>query len=269
MKKPKILYANQEMHPYTKESPLALTARQLPQFAQENLKNDIRVFMPKYGTINERRNQLHEVIRLSGMNIVINDIDHPLIMKVATLPNAKMQIYFVDNDDFFEKKGHLDKTGKPYDDTDTKLIFFARGVVETTMKLNWTPDLIHVKGWFASLLPLYIRRFYKNNPMYKDVKIVLSLHSENFKGKINKKLINKLKFDKIPTKDLGRYDETSYINLMKAAIDLADGVVIAEEGVDPELIAHAKKTRTPLMPYKGEETLFADVNNFYAKILQR
>ncbi|MCL2027976.1 MAG: glycogen/starch synthase [Bacteroidales bacterium] len=268
MDKPKILYVSQEMVPYTKESPMAHSARHLPQFLQEQ-QSDIRVFMPKYGIINERRNQLHEVIRLSGMNIVINDVDHPLIMKVASIPAAKMQIYFVDNEDFFSKKGHLDKTGKPYEDTDTKLIFFARGVVETTIKLNWTPDVIHLKGWFASLLPLYIRRFYKNNPMYKDVKIILSLYKETFRGKINKRLINKLKFDKIPVKDLNRYSETTFMDLMKAAIDLADGVIIAEEGVDAELIAHAKKTRTPVMPYKGEETFFADSKNFYTKILSR
>ena len=268
MEKPKILYVNQEMHPYTKESQLALIARHLPQFTQES-QSDIRVFMPKYGNISERRNQLHEVIRLSGMNIVINDVDYPLIMKVASLPLTKMQIYFVDNEDFFGKKGHLDKTGKPYDDTDTKLIFFARGVIETTIKLNWIPNLIHAKGWFSSLLPLYVRQFYKNNPVCKNLKVVISLHNETFKGKINKKLITKLKFDKIPTKDLNRYEETTYIDLMKAAIDLADGVIIAEEGVAPELIAHAKKTRTPMMPYKGEETFFADCNKFYTKILSK
>ncbi len=268
MEKPKILYVNQEMCPYTKESPLALAARQWPQFSQEN-QNDIRVFMPRYGVINERRNQLHEVIRLSGMNIVINDVDHPLIMKVASLPVARMQIYFVENEDFFAKKSHVDKTGKPYDDTDSKLIFFARGVVETTMKLNWTPDLVHCSGWFTSLLPLYIRRFYKTNPMYKDVKIVISLYNETFKGKINKKLINKLKFDKVPAKDLSRYDDTTYSDMMKAAIDLADGVIVAEEGVDPELIAYAKKTRTPIMPYKGEKTFFTDSHKFYTKILSK
>jgi starch synthase len=268
MEKPKILYANQEMLPFTKESPMALKALDSLLKAQEH-KFDARVFMPKYGTINERRNQLHEVIRLSGMNVVIDDVDYPLIMKVATLPAAKMQIYFVENEDFFKKKSHLDKTGKPYEDTATKLIFFARGIVETTMKLNWGPDLIHAKGWFASLLPLYVRRFYKNHPMYKNVKIVVSLHNENFKGRINKKLINKLKFDKIPVKDISRYDETTYVDLMKAAIDLADGVVVAEEGVDPELIAYAKKTRKPVMPYKGEETYYTDSAKFYNKILSK
>jgi len=268
MKNPKILYANQEMFPYTKESSLAMTARKFPQFVLEN-QSDIRVFMPKYGTINERRNQLHEVIRLSGMNIVINDVDHPLIVKVASLPSAKMQVYFVDNEDFFSKKGLLDRTGKPYDDTAVKLVFFARGIVETTMKLNWKPDIVHAKGWFSSLLPLYIRRYYKNHPMYKDVKVVISLHNETFKGKINKKLLNKLKFDKIPQKDVDRYEETEYLDLMKAAIDLADGVIVAEKGVDPELIAHAKKTRTPLMPFKNEETFFADSTKFYNKILSK
>ena len=268
MEKPKVLYVNQEMCPYTKESPMALVARHLP-LSIHGKCGEARVFLPRYGTINERRNQLHEVIRLSGMNIVIDDVDYPLIMKVASLPDAKMQIYFVDNEDFFGKKGHLDKTGKPYDDTDTKLIFFARGVVETTMKLGWTPDLVHIKGWFSSLLPLYIRRYYKTHPMYKDVKVVLSLHKESFNGKINKKLIKKLQFDKIPAKDLSRYDDTSYRSLMKAAIDLADGAIIAEEGVDPELIAHVKRTKTPMMTGKGTDTFCSDCHKFYKKILAK
>ncbi|MDR2907793.1 MAG: glycogen/starch synthase [Bacteroidales bacterium] len=268
MENMKILYVNQEMCPYTKETPLALIGRHLPQFIQEK-QNDIRVFIPKHNALNERRSQLHEVIRLSGKNIVINDVDFPLIMKVASLPEAKMQIYFVDNDDFFNKKALLDRTGKPYDDADTKLIFFARGAVETTLKLSWSPDLVHCSGWFSSLLPLYIRRFYKTNPMYKDTKIVVSLFNETFKTKINKKLLTKLEFDKIPAKDIARYEGLTYRTLMKAAIDLADGVIVSEEKVDAELIAYAKKARVPLMPYKSEETFFADCQKFYAKILSK
>ncbi len=269
MEKPKILYVNQEMCPYTEETPLALTARQLPQFSQEH-KHDVRVFVPKYGTVSERKNQLHEVIRLSGMNIVINDVDCPLVVKVASLLDAKMQIYFIDNEDFFARKGHLDRSGKPYDDTDTKLIFFGRGVVETAMKLSWTPDLIHCSGWMGALLPLYIRRYYKNHPAYKDTKIIFSLYDEEFKGKINKKLVDKLKFDKMPVKDLVRYEgDVTYITLMKAAIDLADGVIIAEEGVEPELLAHIKRTKTPIMTRKTEETFYSDCTKFYTKILAK
>lgn len=268
MEKPRILYAHQEMCPYTTETPLARIARQQPQFSQEQ-RYDVRIFMPKYGSVNERKNQLHEVIRLSGMNLVINDIDHPLIVKVASLSEAKMQVYFLDNDDFFLNRDHLDANEKPYDDTDAKLIFFGRGVVETTAKLSWSPDLIHCNGWMTSLLPLYIRRFYKNNPMYNTAKIVLSLYNESFKGKINKKLLQKLAFDKIPQRDLDRYEDATYLTLMKAAIELADGVIIAEAGVDPELIAHVKRTKTTIMTKKNDETFFADCNKFYSKILAK
>ncbi len=266
MEKSKILFVNQEMVPYTKENSLSWVARKLPQAIQENGK-EIRTFMPRFGIISERRNQLHEVKRLSGMNLVIDDIDYPLITKVGSLPEARMQTYFIDNDDFFSKRTLTDKSGKLYEDTDIKMIFFARGVVETTLKLNWFPNLIHCNGWFASLLPLYVRRFYKNNPIYKDVKVVISLFDETFKGKIGKKIQNKLLFDKIPAKDIARYEDTAYISVMKAAIDLSDGVIITEEGVKPELIAHAKKARKPILPFKGEDALAENCNAFYDKIL--
>lgn len=266
MEKAKILYVNQEMIPYTKETPLSLMAMQLPQFCQENGR-DIRTFMPRYGTINERRNQLHEVIRLSGMNIVIGDVDHPLIIKVASLQLAKMQVYFIENDDFFHKKGLMEKNGKIFEDTDARLIFFARGVVETSLKLNWEPDLVHCNGWFSAFLPLYIRKFYKNNAMYKRAKIVFSIYKEDFPGNLGKDLMHKLQFDKLPVKELEIYEEFDYLSLIKMAVDFSDGIVFAEEGVDASLIDYVKKSGKPFLLYPGPDAFMGDCNTFYDKIL--
>ena len=166
MEKPKILFVSQEIYPYTRESSMARMSRYLPQSTQESGR-EIRTFMPRYGIINERRNQLHEVIRLSGINMIINDADHPLIIKVASIQAARMQIYFIDNEEFFHKKNMFqDKSGKYYENNDEKCIFFARGVLETVKKLGWTPDIIYCSGWCTSLVPLYAKLLYKDSPIF-------------------------------------------------------------------------------------------------------
>ena len=163
MEKKKILYISQEITPYLPESEMSEIGRYLPQGAQERGR-EIRTFMPRYGCVNERRNQLHEVIRLSGMNLVIKDTDHPLIIKVASIQAARMQVYFIDNEDYFQRKCALtDEEGKEFVDNDERAVFFARGVLETVIKLRWAPDIIHCHGWLTSLIPLYIKKYYFNN----------------------------------------------------------------------------------------------------------
>jgi len=168
----KILFVTQEMLPFVPESDLAQMGRYLPQAVQEKSR-EIRSFMPKWGTINERRNQLHEVIRLSGMNIVVDDTDHPLVIKVASIAAARMQIYFIDNDDFFVGRSMVtDATGKEYEDNAERAAFFARGVLETIKKLKWAPDIIHCLGWMSSFLPLYIKTAYTEEPSFRDCKVI-------------------------------------------------------------------------------------------------
>ncbi len=267
MESPKILFVNQEIVPYLKETALGNVARHIPPAVQDKGK-EIRSFMPRFGNINERRHQLHEVIRLSGMNIVVNDVDHPLIIKVASIPAARMQIYFIDNDDLFGRKSmFVDKNGKAFTDNDERSIFFVRGVIETLKKLSWTPDIIHCNGWFTSLLPLYLKRVYKDNPLYANAKLVLSLYSDGYKGKLNKDFVKKLKFDGILAKDAEKYSDTSYINFMKAAIDLVDGVIVGDEKVSAELIDHAKKGRKKVLAYQGEENYEEAYNSFYDRVL--
>ena len=186
MENKKILYISQEIAPYLPDSPLALYGRELPQKIQEK-GYEVRTFMPKYGCINERRNQLHEVIRLSGMNIIIDDSDHPLIIKVATLQPSRMQVYFIDNDDYFQRAGakELETIASPADN-DERMMFFARGVIETVKKLRWDPAIIQCTGWISALVPMYIKRMYHDDPALAKSKTVFALRSEKLDGTLDR-----------------------------------------------------------------------------------
>ena len=177
----KILFINQEIAPYVPESELSVMGRELPQKMQE-AGFEIRTFMPKWGNINERRGQLHEVIRLSGMNLIIDETDHPLVIKVASIPTSRLQVYFIDNDDYFLKRLMTeDENGKEYEDNGERAIFFARGVLETVKKLRWTPDIIQCQGPMTSVIPLYVKTAYKDEPSFANTKVVTSLFDKNLK----------------------------------------------------------------------------------------
>jgi starch synthase len=185
MEKTKVLFVTQEITPYLKDSHMGMIGRYLPQGIQEKGR-EIRTFMPRYGNINERRNQLHEVIRLSGMNLIINDADHPLIIKVASIQQARMQIYFIDNEDYFQRKHTFyDKNNKFFPDNDERVIFYSRGVIETVKKLGWGPDIIHCHGWMTSLVPLYIKKAFYENPLFTDTKVIISLYDDDFTDIMN------------------------------------------------------------------------------------
>src|SRR5512136_2047178 len=197
MEKTNILFVHQEITPYLNESPMGLVGRYLPQGIQERGK-EIRTFMPKFGCINERRNQLHEVIRLSGMNLIIDDTDHPLIIKVASIQSARMQVYFIDNDDYFQRKHTVsDSSGKEFDDNDERALFFARGVIETVRKLRWSPDIVHCHGWLTSLIPIYLRKLYSDDPVFNKLKTVYSVYNNGYKKPLKSSLYEKLAADGI------------------------------------------------------------------------
>ena len=178
MAKKKILFINQEIAPYVPDTTMSVLGRDIPQAIQE-MSHEIRIFMPKWGTINERRGQLHEVQRLSGMNLIIDETDHPLIIKVASIQTAKIQVYFIDNDDYFNKRRmEKDESGEDYSDNGERAIFFARGVLETVKKLRWIPDVIHCQGWMSAVVPLYVKTAYHDEPSYADTKVVTSLFSK-------------------------------------------------------------------------------------------
>ena len=269
MRKARVLFVSQEITPYLDETHIGKIARRLPQAIQERGK-EIRTFMPKYGNINERRHQLHEVIRLSGMNIVINNADHPLIIKVASIPTARMQVYFIDNDDYFQRKATLtDKaTGKYFDDNDERLVFFNRGVIETVKKLGWSPDIIHCQGWFTGLTPLYVKKAFIEDPLFAEAKVIFTIYDEEYTKVLNKKIIDKAIIDGVTKKDLKHIEDASYVNLMKLAIDHSDGISFGSEKINEELVKYAKKSGKPVLEFKGEAEYADAYNEFYDLVLE-
>ena len=265
----RILFLAQEITPYLPESEIATVCRNLPQGIQERGR-EIRTFMPKFGNINERRNQLHEVIRLSGMNLIIDDTDHPLIIKVASIQAARMQVYFIDNDDFFQRKFTIaDANGEEYADNDDRSIFFVRGVLETIKKLRWIPDLIHCHGWMSALTTLYIKRKYADDPFLRHAKVVYSIYNNEFQKPFSKGFAAKLRADGAKAKDVELLKkDTSYVALNKLAIDFADGVIQGSEQINPELSEYiAAKEDKPFLPYQPAETYMDEINKFYDLIL--
>jgi len=262
MSKKRILYISQEISPYLPESHLSKIGRNLPQNIQEKGK-EIRTFMPKYGCINERRHQLHEVIRLSGMNLIIDDNDHPLIIKVASIQPARMQVYFIDNEDYFQRKAILhDKDDKFFKDNDERAIFFCRGVLETVKKLGWAPDLIHCHGWMTSLIPLYLKTSYKHEPLFENSKVVTSIYDDCFAGSLDKKFGKKAMMDGITEDDINDTIDPSHEGLCSIAAKWSDGIIVGSEGA-ANLVADVD---IPKLEYQGEDYVDA-FNNFYDEIL--
>jgi len=267
MNKAKILFISQEMTPYLPESEISVISRNLPQGIQE-LGKEIRTFMPRYGKINERRHQLHEVIRLSGMNLIIDDTDHPLIIKVASIQQARMQVYFIDNEDFFHRKFiHVDEDGKHFPDNDERMIFFARGVIETVKKLRWTPDVIHCHGWFTSFIPMLLKKVYADDTFFQDAKIVFSLYDNKFEGELDKNVITKLAAEGINKSDLDLLSNPTFENLSKLIISEADGIIVGSENIDKELVDFAASKGKLTLEHQSEEDYIEEYSKFYDKLL--
>jgi Glycogen synthase len=265
----RILFIAQEITPYLPESDIATICRNLPQGIQERGR-EIRTFMPKFGNINERRNQLHEVIRLSGMNLIIDDTDHPLIIKVASIQAARMQVYFIDNEDFFQRKYTIcDEKGNEYEDNDERSIFYVRGVLETIKKLRWIPDVIHCHGWMSALTALYIKRMYKDDPCLKDAKIVYSVYNDDFKITFGEGFAEKLKIDGAEDNDLEVIKENAdFVALSKLAIDFCDGVIQGSENINQEIVDYINsKKDISFLPYHTPDTYIDAFNAFYDVIM--
>jgi len=269
MKGFKVLYVSQEITPYLPDSEMSVIGRNLPQAIQEKGK-EIRTFMPKYGCINERRNQLHEVIRLSGMNIIINDSDHPLIIKVASIQAARMQVYFIDNDDYFQRKYMFqDEQGNYFDDNDERAIFFARGVIETVKKLQWPPDIIHCHGWFSGLIAVYAKKVYDDDPVFRNSKIIWSVYNNEFNKTLDKSFRKKLGADGINSADLKVLDNPDYVNYCKLVINSTDGVILGSPAVNSGVTSYVGKSGKPLLPFHSQEDYIEAYSGFYDKILNQ
>jgi starch synthase len=269
MKPAKVLFICQEIMPYVPETELSSICRRLPQIVQDN-GNEIRTFMPKYGCINERRNQLHEVIRLSGMNLIIDDNDHPLIIKVASIQAARMQVYFIDNDDFFQRKALVcDESGVDFVDNDERSIFFVRGVIETVRKLRWTPDIVHCHGWFSALAPLYIKKAFDDDPYFREAKVIYSIYDDAFDSNFRKLFNRKLLLEGIEQEDIEEIkNKTDYVNLSKLAIRHADGIIQASQKINSKVKKAAEESGKPFMVANESED-FSDYGEFYDLLLEQ
>jgi starch synthase len=267
-KKARVLFVSQEVTPYLDETPMSIIGRKLPQGIQERGK-EIRLFMPKFGIINERRNQLHEVIRLSGMNLIIDNNDHPLIIKVASIQAARMQVYFIDNQEYFERKHILtDKKGEHFADNDERAIFFCRGVIETVKKLGWSPDVVHLHGWMTSLTALYLKKSFKDNPLFSDTKIVYSVYDDEFTTPLHKDFAKKVLHEGVEKTDVEYYKNPTFVNVSKAAIDLADGVIKGSPKINSDVEKYIKKSGKPYLDFIAGDEYIDAYSEFYDAVLE-
>ncbi len=263
MEEKKILFVSSEVVPYLAENEVSSMSYDVPKMINDQ-GGQIRIFMPRYGNINERRHQLHEVIRLSGMNLVVNDLDMPLIIKVASIPKERIQVYFIDNDEYFKRKATFaDEEGVMYPDNDERAIFFAKGVVETVKKLNWVPDIIHVHGWLAAMLPIYMKHYYKDEALFAETKIVTSVYSQSFDTSLNVEMINKIKFDGIPAEAIAALETPNYENIIMTSVNHSDAVIIASEGLSSSLTKFIESSGKPFLPFTPKDKFAEVYTNFY------
>ena len=268
MEKKRILFMSQEISPFLPKSEIATTARRLPQGIQEGGK-EIRVFTPRYGAINERRHQLHEVIRLSGMNLVIDDTDHPLIIKVASISAARMQIYFIDNEEYFKRKNPVtDETGQYYSDNDERAMFFCRGVLETVKKLGWQPDVIHCHGWLSMLMPIYLKGMYAKDPHFTDTKVVYSLYNDGFEKNWDPRFSEKLKFEGFSDDIVNKLQDTSLENITKVMVEYVDGLNVGSDELKPSLQAIFDEASCLKQAYVPEENQNKVLSEFFDKVIE-
>lgn len=267
MEDKRILYVSSEVVPYLAENEVSLMSYDVPKMVNDQ-GGQIRIFMPRYGNINERRHQLHEVIRLSGMNLVVNDLDMPLIIKVASIPKERIQVYFIDNDEYFKRKATFtDEEGTLFSDNDERAIFFAKGVVETVKKLNWVPDIIHVHGWMAAMLPIYLKHYYKDEALFSDTKIITSVYSQSFEGNLNLEMINKIKFDGVPQEAIANLETPDYENIILATLNHSDGIIIASENLSPSLTKFIETSGKPFLPFTAKDKFAEVYTNFYKNLV--
>ena len=266
MKDKRVLCVSSEVVPYLPDTEMARMSFETARMVHGN-GGQTRIFMPRFGLINERRHQLHEVIRLSGMNMIINDMDMPLIIKVASIPKERMQVYFIDNEEYFKRKATFtDDKGNLFEDNDERMIFFAKGVVETVKKLNWAPDIIHVHGWMASLLPLYLREFYNEEPLFTESKIITSIYNNPFEGTLSEDLADKIKFDLNKNKKIATINIPNHTNILKSAIENSDAVIHGSEEISEELTSFIEEKKIPVLGFQ-EENFKESYLNFYADLV--
>ncbi|MDW7694768.1 glycogen/starch synthase [Flammeovirgaceae bacterium SG7u.111] len=265
----KILYVSSEINPFLNSSEVANYVRKLPQSMQER-GMEIRIMVPRFGLINERKNRLHEVVRLSGINIAVGDEEKPLTIKVASIPSAKLQVYFIDNEDYFHRKSvFTDKQEQFHVDNDERAIFFCKGVIETVKKLGWAPDIVHCNDWMTSLIPMYLKTTYKNDPMFKDAKTVFTVYNTEFAHKFDENLLSKVKMMDIEDDMLVNLKSQDYQGFIKIGAEYSDLVTKASKEVDEKINGlfadFSNKTIDTIEPNEQYEDSYYELYNDLTK----
>ncbi len=278
MSKKKALIVTQEMEPYTVLNELSEIARKLPQYIQEK-GMEIRVLMPRFGLINERRHRLHEVVRLSGMNIIVDDDDYPLIIKVASLPGARIQVYFLDNDDFFKRKALFNEQvdgeeegqkvdGKPFDDNIERMVFFSKGVVEIVKKFGWAPDIVHCHGWMTSLIPFYIKTTYNSEPLFEHSKLIYSLYESDIHQSFDQSFATKAAINNLEEDDLSSYLDKNGVNLNQGALSNSDALIIGNKEISTDTQKLIDTFGGPILKIEEEEEYLPKYLDFYKELME-
>ena len=267
MSKKRVLFVSQEMSPYTTDGEVSDILNKIAPYAY-NKGYEVRVLMPKYGLINERRHRLHEVVRLSGMNIIVDDDDYPLIIKVASLPGSRMQVYFLDNEEFFKRKLIFDdENDVPFDDNADRMVFFCKGVMETVKKFGWAPDIIHCHGWMTSLVPMYLNKIYRNDPIFENAKLIYSIYNKSYASTFDKSFLDKATINDLETKDLDVYHQGDRISLHEGAIHHSDALIAMGSDLDEHIQKSFDSMGTPKIIHQGEE-FEAQYLDFYKSLLE-
>jgi starch synthase len=266
MSKIRILYVASEINPFLQTTEVADFVRKLPQAMQER-GMEIRILVPRFGLINERKNRLHEVVRLSGINIAVGDEEKPLIIKVASIPNAKLQVYFIDNEDYFHRKSMFhDKENKFYEDNDERAIFFCKGVIETVRKLGWAPDVVHCNDWITSFIPLYLKTTYKNDPLFKNTKTVFTIYNNSFTHKFKGDLMGKVRMMDIEDNMLGHLKTADYEGFIKLGAQFSD--VVSTAGDNKKLEGLVKKLKeTKIETIEKDDNYTESFYNLYTELV--
>ncbi|WP_185868312.1 glycogen/starch synthase [Blattabacterium cuenoti] len=265
----RILYVSSDLFPFSSDNPMSLSVLKVSKFMQ-SMGNEVRIFMPRFGVINERRHQLHEVIRLSGMNLIVNEIEQPLLIKVASIPDARLQVYFIDNEEYFQRKAlEKDEHGNYFQDNDERALFFTKGVLETVRNLNWKPDIIHIYGWITVFIPLYIKNYYKNESIYQNSKIVVSIYNQTIKDFFNKskKIVNKIKLDGIGSKQLSGLEKINQFRFIKLCLSFSDAIIKGDVTLPKEVEKIIDLNKLLVLKYHPIENIEIVYQKFYEETI--
>ena len=268
MSKLRILYAATEINPFLQTTKVAEFLQTLPQGMQER-GMEIRIFVPRFGLINERKNRLHEVVRLSGINIAVGDDEKPLVIKVASIPNAKLQVYFIDNEDYFHRKSvFVDKNNKFHQDNDERAIFFCKGVLETVKKLGWAPDIVHCNDWMTGLIPMYLKTTYKKDPIFKDSKSMFTVYNNSYTHKFSEDLLEKVKMLDIDDSMLTHLESADTNGFIKCGMEYADAVIKTNEDFSDNINAlfNDFMKKKSISTVSADDTLLDNYYNLYNEL---